>query len=251
MYNYKDLISRNWLFITKKEQKKLKKLKILIAGVGMGSVIAESLVRLGCENLIIADGDDVEFSNLNRQNYYISDLNKNKAQQLKKRLLKINPNTKIKCLPFFFTKENISKYIKKSDIIINTIDFDSEAFIYCSELCKKFNKLEVFPINLGFGASVSILNKKSPNFSSFFKEKDPFKLKVKIIDYIIKESEHFQFSKDFNRYKAKNKIKYDPQMYISSLTASILISSIIMKKIRKKKFKKFPQSYYVDTFEIN
>jgi tRNA A37 threonylcarbamoyladenosine dehydratase len=49
-------------------QRRIKKLKVGVAGLGgMGSNIAETLVRLGVGQLRVADPDHIDTSNLNRQ----------------------------------------------------------------------------------------------------------------------------------------------------------------------------------------
>jgi molybdopterin/thiamine biosynthesis adenylyltransferase len=59
---------------------------ILIGAGGLGGEIGEALVRKGVGHLSILDGDIVEPSNLNRQRFYKSDLNKNKAKRLARNL---------------------------------------------------------------------------------------------------------------------------------------------------------------------
>ena len=83
--------SRNRLYVTEDEQQQIKNTKILLGGAGIGSIIAECALRFGFENITIVDGDKVEESNLNRQNYSNSDIGKYKAACLKKRLMDINP----------------------------------------------------------------------------------------------------------------------------------------------------------------
>ncbi len=67
-----------------------KKLSIF-GGAGIGSIIAECALRMGFETITIIDGDKVEKSNLNRQNYRLEDVGNYKAESLAKRLLSINP----------------------------------------------------------------------------------------------------------------------------------------------------------------
>jgi len=70
----------------------LAKSVIGIAGCGgLGSNCAVSLVRAGVGNLILADFDLVEPSNLNRQHYFISDIGKPKVEALAEYLRLINP----------------------------------------------------------------------------------------------------------------------------------------------------------------
>ncbi len=89
------IYQRNRLYISEEEQEKIKKCQILIGGAGIGSIIAECALRLGFENICIIDGDIVEKTNLNRQNYIFSDINKHKAKAISERLKCINPNANI------------------------------------------------------------------------------------------------------------------------------------------------------------
>ena len=74
--------SRNRIYVTKEEQKIIKNYPIILAGSGIGSVIAECALRLGFENITIIDGDQVELSNLNRQNYTEDDISTDKVLSL-------------------------------------------------------------------------------------------------------------------------------------------------------------------------
>lgn len=76
--------NRNGMYISPEEQTLIKDTPILIAGSGIGSVIAECALRLGFEHINIVDGNSVELSNLNHQNYLMDDIGNNKAEALKK-----------------------------------------------------------------------------------------------------------------------------------------------------------------------
>ena len=73
-------------------QEKLNNAKVAIAGLGgLGSNIAVALARIGVGHLHLIDFDKVDISNLNRQHYFISHLNKYKTQALAEQLQMINP----------------------------------------------------------------------------------------------------------------------------------------------------------------
>ena len=65
---------RNRLYVSEKEQSLVKDYKIFLGGAGIGSIIAECSLRFGFEHITIVDGDKVEESNLNRQNYTENDI---------------------------------------------------------------------------------------------------------------------------------------------------------------------------------
>ena len=99
--------SRNRLYVTEDEQQQIKNTKILLGGAGIGSIIAECALRFGFENITIVDGDKVEESNLNRQNYSNSDIGKYNAACLKKRLMDINPHANIAHHNVYIDRDNV------------------------------------------------------------------------------------------------------------------------------------------------
>jgi len=57
---YYKLVLRNQGYISKELQEKIQKTRLLIAGCGVGSTVAEAAARLGFCNFILTDGDTVE-----------------------------------------------------------------------------------------------------------------------------------------------------------------------------------------------
>ena len=80
-------------------QKKIIQSKVLIVGMGgLGCPVAEFLTRAGVGFLGIIDSDNVDLSNIHRQRLYnINDLKKTKVYAAKKKLNKINSETKVNC----------------------------------------------------------------------------------------------------------------------------------------------------------
>ena len=104
------MLDRLKLLLNDEQINKIKKLNILIVGVGgVGGYALESLVRTGVSNITIIDNDVVEKSNLNRQ---IISLNNNigedKVSVAKERCLSINPECNINVKKMFLDKNNIS-----------------------------------------------------------------------------------------------------------------------------------------------
>ena len=95
-------------------QKKIINSKILIVGMGgLGCPAAEFLTRAGVGFLGIVDSDNVDLSNIHRQSLYdYNDLKKAKVYAAKKKLNKINPETKINCHQIRLNKKNFIKILK-------------------------------------------------------------------------------------------------------------------------------------------
>ncbi|MDD6190704.1 MAG: tRNA threonylcarbamoyladenosine dehydratase [Firmicutes bacterium] len=105
---------------------RLEKANVLLFGLGgVGSYVAEGLVRAGIGSITIVDKDRVDISNLNRQIPALhSTVGKLKTQVMGCRLRDINPDCRIEEVECFFMGEN------KSDIPVTSGDFDFSKYDY-------------------------------------------------------------------------------------------------------------------------
>ena len=105
-------------------QKKILNAKILIIGAGgLGCPVIDNLTRSGVKNITIADDDKVSLSNLHRQTMYNThDIGKFKVDVIKNKIKKINPSSKINIIKKKITNTNLSKIIKKFDILVDGSD---------------------------------------------------------------------------------------------------------------------------------
>ena len=101
----------------------VKQATVGIAGLGgLGSNIAVMLARTGVGRLILADFDQVEPSNLNRQNYEIAHLGMYKADALKEQIGRINPYITVESHPIRVTAENIRTLFGTCQVICEAFD---------------------------------------------------------------------------------------------------------------------------------
>ncbi|MDO5154892.1 MAG: molybdopterin-synthase adenylyltransferase MoeB [Eubacteriales bacterium] len=105
-------------------QKKLKKAKVLIVGVGgLGSPVALYLASAGVGEIGLIDADVVSVSNLQRQIIHdMEGINVNKALYAKEKIKRLNCNIKVNVYTDFITPENIEKIICEYDFIIEASD---------------------------------------------------------------------------------------------------------------------------------
>jgi molybdopterin/thiamine biosynthesis adenylyltransferase len=128
-FNYERFISRNAGYVPAELQRRIRTSRLLIAGCGIGSTIAEACLRLGFEHLILIDMDHVEEHNLNRQDFIAADIGTAKVDALARRLLSINPSASIRAINEWVTPENAADFVSQADIVLDTIDFLSLAGI--------------------------------------------------------------------------------------------------------------------------
>lgn len=106
-----------------------------IAGVGgIGSNVAQMLVRSGVMNLKTIDFDYVEFSNLNRQFYFASQVGKLKIEMLEHNLRKINPDIQIAKEKIKITKINVKSIFSDCEIIVEGFDLKENKKMLMEEL---------------------------------------------------------------------------------------------------------------------
>ena len=149
--------NRNRIYVSADEQEKIRETRILLGGAGIGSIIAECALRFGFEDIVIVDGDKVELSNLNRQNYVKSDIGKSKAECLAKRLLRINPKANIRFYDTFIDNGTVENLLEDADIAINALDFKSDIPFVFDEICSKKKIPVLHPYNFGWGAFLTIV----------------------------------------------------------------------------------------------
>lgn len=106
------------------DQTKLKKAKILIAGVGaLGNEVLKNLALLGVENLTIIDFDTVSITNLTRSVLFReNDLNLPKVEVAKQRLLELNPDLNITTINGDLEFDLRLGFVAEHDLIIGCLD---------------------------------------------------------------------------------------------------------------------------------
>ena len=107
-----------------KGQKKLLNAKVLIIGAGgLGAPAAMYLAAAGVGTIGIADADEVDLSNLQRQIIHSTqDVGKAKVQSAKETMEAINPDVKVITYRTFVDSESIMDLIKDYDFIIDGTD---------------------------------------------------------------------------------------------------------------------------------
>ncbi len=109
---------------------------IIVGCGGIGSPLAELLVRGGFQNLTLIDTDIVDETNLQRQTFTQEDIATQKTTALKKRLQNIDSKANIKIINDTLNKENINQVCENSNLILDCTDnFETRILIntYCEQ----------------------------------------------------------------------------------------------------------------------
>jgi molybdopterin/thiamine biosynthesis adenylyltransferase len=116
-------LDRNRNNITPTEQDKLGALRIGVAGLSVGHVIAHTLAAQGlCGRLRLADFDHLELSNLNRVPATVFDLGLNKAQVAARRVAELDPYLPVEVFDAGLTLSTVAEFVDGLDVVIEECD---------------------------------------------------------------------------------------------------------------------------------
>lgn len=108
-------------------QNKFAQTTVAICGLGgLGSNIAFALARAGVGQLILIDFDQVELSNLNRQQYKVAQIGNYKTDALSQSIKEIAPYVTIQTHTKALNKNNYQLLLSKADIICEAFDLPEE-----------------------------------------------------------------------------------------------------------------------------
>ncbi len=103
---------------------RLSKATVLVVGLGgVGSWAAEAICRSGVGNIILIDLDDICISNTNRQLHAMtSTIGRMKVDEMKERLIDINPECQVKVIHDFVSPDNIDEILQRLPTISACLD---------------------------------------------------------------------------------------------------------------------------------
>ncbi|MCD8105221.1 MAG: molybdopterin-synthase adenylyltransferase MoeB [Lachnospiraceae bacterium] len=158
-----------------KGQKKLLNAKVLIIGAGgLGAPAAMYLAAAGVGTIGIADADEVDLSNLQRQIIHSTeDLGKAKVLSAKETMNRMNPDVQVNTYRTFVSAENIMDLIRDYDFIIDGTDNFPAKFLIndaCVMAGKPFSHAGIIRFK---GQLMTYVPGKGPCYRCVFKNPPP------------------------------------------------------------------------------
>lgn len=152
------MFTRNLGFLRSEEQEKLNRTTVSIAGAGGdGGLLAEQIVRSGVGSIRLADPEDFDVENINRQAHSnFKELGRNKAEVVAEALLRINPWLDIEVYSEGIHEDNIERFVRGSNLIIDETEFTMpELGTMINRSARKYGIGVLMAMNIGFGAQVT------------------------------------------------------------------------------------------------
>ena len=155
-------------------QQKIMDSTMLIIGMGgLGSPTALYLAASGVGHIIIADFDQVELSNLQRQIIHgTSDIGDDKVNSAKAKMLEINPNIKVTIANEIVHDDNLASLIKDVDIVLDGTD-NFESRFEINKACVEFQKPLVSAAVIRLEGQISVFKgyeKDQPCYQCLYSE---------------------------------------------------------------------------------
>lgn len=122
-FDYQELVSRNIGFVTEEEQGRLRQGTVFVCGVGgMGGACLMSLVRAGVGKVVMADIDDFELSNLNRQLFAnLETVGLPKVEATCRQVQAVNPEIEIETYGDEWT-DRLDDILQSTSVVVNGMD---------------------------------------------------------------------------------------------------------------------------------
>jgi len=139
--SYEEITQRNIGVVTDEEQARIRALRIVVAGCGaLGAPTAHFLARLGVGELRLADPEEFEPSNINRQfGAYVDTVGVNKAEAVAAEVRRINPEIVVRVFTQGVTAASVGELLDGADLVVDGLDFfelEAELLLH-REACRR------------------------------------------------------------------------------------------------------------------
>lgn len=153
-------------------QRKIMNTKVLVIGAGgLGSPVIQYLAAAGVGTLSVADFDEVELHNLNRQIIHSENsVGKSKVKSAEEFVKKLNHQVKFIGIGSKIDESNAEEIFSQFDVIVDGSDNFKTRYLV-NDICVKLQKPLVYGSILGFSGQVAIFNfNGSKNLRDIFPE---------------------------------------------------------------------------------
>ncbi|TWX72593.1 HesA/MoeB/ThiF family protein [Colwellia sp. C1TZA3] len=140
-------------------QQALKNASVLIVGVGgLGNPVSLYLNAAGVGNIYLADGDNIELSNLHRQILFNeTDIGQNKADTSAEKLQQLNSSTNIEVLDEMLDAELADYYLPLVDLVLDCTDNINTRYLI-NQKCIEHKKPLIIGAATGFDGQHMFVN---------------------------------------------------------------------------------------------
>jgi molybdopterin/thiamine biosynthesis adenylyltransferase len=172
MFSYRQAFDRNLGWLTEAEQQALRSKRVAIAGLGgVGGAHLLTLTRLGIGHFNLADFDQFEIQNFNRQvGATVHSVGRSKLDVMSEMARAINPELGIRGFEEGVHAGNAEDFLDGVDLYVDGLDFfvlDERQRIF--DLCAERRIPAITAAPVGMGAALLVFVPGGMSFSNYFR----------------------------------------------------------------------------------
>ncbi|MBN2021380.1 MAG: ThiF family adenylyltransferase [Pirellulales bacterium] len=170
-WSYAEAFSRNLGLLSAEEQERLRASRIAIAGMGgVGGVHLATLARLGVGRFSIADPDEFETANFNRQfGAAVPTIGRPKVEVMADAARAINPEVDLRVWKEKITADNVGEFFDGADLFVDGVDFfsiEARRMLFAEARNRGIWSVTAGPI--GFGTAWLTFDPAGMSFDRYF-----------------------------------------------------------------------------------
>lgn len=170
-FDYAQAFSRNIGWLTQLEQQTLRGARVAIAGLGgVGGAHLLTLSRLGISQFNLADFDDFDVHNMNRQaGAFMSTCGRSKIDTVAQMAQDINPEIDLRLFAQGVQPDNVDEFLRDVDVYVDGLDFfalPARRMVFAACRAKGIPALTAAP--LGMGTAFLYFSPTGMSFEDYF-----------------------------------------------------------------------------------
>nr|WP_320013599.1 ThiF family adenylyltransferase [uncultured Desulfobacter sp.] len=249
---FSQVFSRNIGLFTEEEQKRLSNFRIAIPGMGgVGGLHLITLTRTGITKFNIADFDEYEPVNINRQyGARVLEFGRPKIDVMAEQALSINPYLELNPFKEGINASNMDDFLEGVDVVLDGLDFfefEIRRLLFKRAAEKGIHVITAGP--LGYSSAMLVFSPKGMGFDEYFNIRDGMADEDKYLSFALglsPRSTHIKYM-DFKRVDLSSKA--GPSLNIACQICAGMVATEAVKVILKKgKIKPVPHYFQYDPF---
>lgn len=185
-FDYGEAFSRNLGLVSEVEQARLRQARVAVAGLGgVGGVHLLALARLGIGSFTLADLDQFELANMNRQvGATMQTLGRPKLDTMVEMLAAINPCAEARQFPEGVTEANIAAFLEGAIAAVDGLDFfNMEVRRLLFRWARERGVYTVTAGPVGFGSALLVFSPTGMSFDEYFDVRDDMPLTEQLLHF--------------------------------------------------------------------
>ncbi|MGD2116769.1 MAG: ThiF family adenylyltransferase [Chromatiales bacterium] len=249
-FDYDEAFSRNLGFVSKEEHQRLRQSEVAIAGMGaVGGEYLTALARSGIGGYRIADFDQYELANFNRQyGAAMSTLGRQKTDVMAEIAMDINPELRIRQFNQGIDESTMGDFLDGVDVLVDAVDIfepDVHRLLINGAMQRGIPVCASLPS--GYGAGMVCFRQGGMSFDDYFDYSPEMSTDEKIVQLLLgfaPKAYHLKYidmsSVDLKRRKGPSSIAG------CRLCAGLVVTQTLVAILHPQEFRGAPWFTHVD-----